>query len=165
MGKSPAATLISPAPIPQRNKRRAATCTVQRSASHIDQSRADSTNEKIIQESPLAPHGFQNSAKHPQHKHVHQNVHQTVVKEKVGKRLPDSQSVNNCVWNQAKPQEQLIGGPLPKRYSDQIFRHKYRSHQNQQDLDARSEWPASAKLEARARVTVSAVRHAHRSTV
>src|SRR6185437_12206503 len=85
---------------------------------NINYARADAAKEVINIESTLSPRALDVASKHPQHKHVDQDVPEAFVQKKIGKWLPDPEGVRNAVRHQTKKQFDVVifgrgSGKLP----------------------------------------------------
>ena len=67
---------------------------------YVDASRADARQEKIDVKAVRTPGAFQVHAKHPEEKHVQQDVPEAAVQEDVGHRLPKVQLEKKIEWDE-----------------------------------------------------------------
>src|SRR5580704_2182145 len=75
---------------------------------HIDTSCADAGQEEVHVEATRAPGAFQIHAKHPQKKHVQEDVPQAAVQEEVRDRLPDVQLEKEIERNESEFAIELV---------------------------------------------------------
>src|SRR5579862_8994143 len=77
---------------------------------HVDAGRADAGQEKIFVEAARTPGAFQIHAKHPQKKHVQQNVPQAAMQKEIRDRLPDVQLEKEVERNESERSIKLVVG-------------------------------------------------------
>lgn len=67
-----------------------------------DDAGTDSTEKKVVGETLLAPDKFQFAPKHPEHKHVDEQVQDASMKEKIGDWLPQAKTGDDPVRNKSQ---------------------------------------------------------------
>ena len=82
---------------------------------YIDASCADARDEEVGIKAVRTPSALEVHPKHPQKKHVQQDVPQAAVQEDVGHGLPEVQPEKEIEWNESEfTIEQPIGGHVEK---------------------------------------------------
>src|SRR5580704_9795540 len=123
---------------------------------NFDQARADTAQKKEIQKALFPPDEFQFPAKHPEKKHVHQQMQQAAVEKNVRERLPQPEAWHRTEGDQ--PEEMI--NPRRSFYAqenvDERLDQEHAGADKHQELDAGRNKAAPIEV-----VTAGAERSSH----
>ena len=93
----------------------------------VDETRADSGEEEILEKTSASPDQLQFAPEHVQHEHVREDVPdgRAVVQKEIRKRLPEAQAVRDGGRHQTKGQNKPVVGRYIPKGSQQDFKEEY----------------------------------------